>query len=133
MNITALFLTAFLVVGPSVSIAADSSTRVQASSAQEAGDWRKVAEAIPLGSKIKIQRHDGDRITGTLMRVDTTGVLVKRNTRHPEPAVSIAFADVAKIERHKEGGLNVGKAIAVGAATGAGVILTLILFAMQLD
>ena len=100
---------------------------------QEAGDWRKIAESVPLGSRIKVQTTDGRRISGTLMRVDSTALLVKQNTRYPEPATSVAFADVAKIERHKEGGFNVAKAIAIGAATGAGAMLTLIIFAMQLD
>jgi hypothetical protein len=80
-----------------------------------------------------VQTLDGKRLSGTLMRVEAGAMLVKRNTRHPEPAVSIAFDDVAKIERQKEGGINIGKAIAVGAATGAGAMLTIILFALQLD
>jgi len=101
--------------------------------AQEANDWRQVAAAVPLGSKIKVQTVDGRRISGTLMRVDSTELLVKRDTRYPEPAIAVAFADVARVERHKEGGFNVGKAIAIGVASGAGAMLTLILFAMQLD
>jgi hypothetical protein len=101
--------------------------------AQESADWRKVAESIPLGSKVKVQMLDGDRISGILMRVDGDVVAVKRNTRLPEPAVAIPFDDVAKIERSKDGGVNVAKAIAIGAAAGAGAIITLILFAMQLD
>lgn len=101
--------------------------------AQEANDWQQVAAAVPLGSKIKVQTIDGRRVSGTLMRVDSSELLVKRNSRYPEPAIKVAFADVAKIERHKEGGFNVAKAIAIGVASGAGAMLTLILFAMQLD
>jgi hypothetical protein len=101
--------------------------------AQESADWRKVAESIPLGSKVKVQMLDGDRVSGTLMRVDGSSVSVKKNTRLPEPAVAIPFDDVAKIERSKDGGVNIAKAIAIGAAAGAGAIVTLILFAMQLD
>lgn len=101
--------------------------------AQEAVAWRSVAEAIPLGSKVKVQTLGGKRISGTLMRVDGTGVLVKKNTRYPEPAVAVAFDEVAKLERHKEGGINVAKAIGIGVGAGAGAMLTLILFAMQLD
>src|SRR5687768_8233426 len=101
--------------------------------AQESADWRKVAEAIDLGSKIKVQTADGRRITGTLMRVDSKEMLVKRSTRRPEPAVTVAFDDVARLERHKDGGFNVAKSIAVGVASGAGAILTLIFFAMQFD
>jgi hypothetical protein len=102
--------------------------------AQEAADWRKVAEAIPLGSKIRVQTLEGHRVSGTLMRVDSNAVLVKRDTRRPEPAMSIPFDQMGRIERSKEGGgVNIAKAIAIGAAAGAGAIVTLILFAMQLD
>ena len=99
----------------------------------EAAAWRQVAEAIPLGSKVKIQTHTNQRIGGTLMRVDGTSVMVKRNTRRPEPPLTISFDDVAKIERDKGGGVNIGKAIAIGVATGAGVILSLFLIALQFD
>lgn len=101
--------------------------------AQPSADWQKVAEAIPLGSRIKVQKLDGARITGTLMRVDSNGVLVSRNTRRPEAPASIPLDQIAKIERSKDGGFSLAKAIAIGAGAGAGVILTLILFAMQLD
>ena len=102
--------------------------------AQEADAWRKVAEGIPLGSKVKVQTIEGKRLSGTLMRVDTNEVLVKRNTRRPEPAVVVSYADMSRIEREKDGGgFNIGKAIAVGLAAGGGAMLTLILFAMQFD
>ena len=99
----------------------------------EASAWRKVAEAIPVGSKVKVQTYEGKRVSGVLMRADSTEVLVKRNTRHPEPAVAVPYQDVARIEREKDGGFNVGKAVAIGLAAGGGAMLTLILFAVQLD
>jgi hypothetical protein len=102
--------------------------------AQEAADWYKVADAIPLGSKVRVQRLNGDRVTGTLMRVDGAAVLVKKDTRRPEMAVAIPYDDIGKIERRKEGGVgSIAKVIAVGAAAGAGAMVTLILFALQLD
>ena len=96
---------------------------------QEADAWRKVAETIPLGTKVKIQTFEGKRWTGTLMRVDGKEVLIKKNTRRPEPAVAVLFDDIAKIERDKDGGTNVGKAIAIGLAAGGSVILSLFLIA----
>ena len=100
----------------------------------EATAWRQVAEAIPLGSKVKIQTHESRRINGTLMRVDGAAVMVKRNTRRPEPAVTVPFDDIAKLERdHGGGGMAIGKAIAVGAATGAGVIAMMFVIALGLD
>ena len=102
--------------------------------AQEADEWRKVAETIPLGSKVKVQTYEGKRITGTLMRVDGKEILVKKNTRRPEPAVAIVFDDISTLEREQKGnGVHIGKAIAVGLATGTGVILSLFLIALQFD
>ena len=98
--------------------------------AQEADAWRKVAETIPLGTRVKVQTFEGKRVTGTLMRVDATEVLIKKNTRRPEPAVAILFDDISKIERAKEGnGSGVGKAIAIGLAAGGTVILSMFLIA----
>lgn len=100
---------------------------------QEAAAWHSVAAAIPLGSKVKIQTTAGDRMSGTLMRVGDEGVMVKKSARHPEPAVTVAFADMARIERDRGSNVNVGKAIAIGLAAGAGVILGLFAIALQLD
>ena len=100
---------------------------------QEADAWRKVADSIPLGSKVKIQTYEGKRINGTLMRVDGNQILVKRNTRRPEPAVTVMFDDMSKLERDQNGGSNLAKAAVIGLATGAGVIFSLFLIALQFD
>jgi hypothetical protein len=96
----------------------------------EAAAWRKVAETIPLGTKVKLQTFEGKRFSGILMRVDDKEVLVKRDTRRPEPAVALSYQDIAKIERAKDGGSNVGKAIAVGVAAAGGAMLTIVLVAL---
>ena len=134
----ALVLTiAFGSCGPGVLGAwADPSSSPQAlkpSGPSESEAWRRVAEAIPIGSKVKVQTYEGKRVSGVLMRADSTEVLVKRNTRHPEPAVAVPYQDVARIEREKDGGMNVGKAIGIGLAAGGAAMLTLILFALQWD
>lgn len=101
--------------------------------AQETTDWRHVAEAIQLGSKVKIQTTEGQRLSGTLMRVDDTSVSVKKNTRRPEAAVTITYDRIANLERDHGSGMSWGKAVGIGLGAGAGVMLTLIFFAMQLD
>ena len=100
---------------------------------QESDAWRKVAESIALGSKVKVQTYDGKRINGTLMRVDGGQILVKRNTRRPEPAVAVTFDDMSKLERDQNGGSNLAKAAVIGVATGAGVVFSLFLIALQFD
>jgi hypothetical protein len=100
----------------------------------EAMAWRQVAEAIPLGTRVKLQTIDGKTVTGTLMRVDGTAVMVKRNSRRPEPAIIVPYDTVSKLEREQHGnGVSIGKAIAVSVATGGGILLTMMLFALQLD
>jgi hypothetical protein len=100
----------------------------------EAAAWRDVAQVIPLGTKVKVQTTDGKRINGTLMRVDGDGIMIKRNTRRPEPAQTVAFAEMSKLERDKGGnGTNIAKAAGVGLAVGAGVFVSMILIALQLN
>ena len=100
----------------------------------EAVAWRQVAESLPLGSKVKVQSTEGRRLNGTLMRVDTTAIMVKRNTRRPEPAVTLAYAEIGKLERDQPGGgTQIAKAIGVGLAAGAGVFFSLVLIALQMD
>lgn len=101
--------------------------------AQDAATWRKVADAIPLGSKVKVQRVDGTRVSGTLMRADDTGVTVKKNSRLPEPAVTVSYEVIANIERDHGGGMGWGKAIGIGLAAGASAILTIFVIALQWD
>ena len=101
--------------------------------AQEAAAWRKVAEAIPLGSRVAVQTLDGKRVKGTLMRVDDTAVLVKKNTRIPEAPIAVTFEQMSNIERDRGQGMNWAKALGVGAAAGAGAILTIFVIALQLD
>jgi hypothetical protein len=100
----------------------------------EAMAWRQVAEAIPLGTRVKLQTMDGKTVTGTLMRVDGDAVMVKRNSRRPEPGIMVPYDTVSKLEREQHGnGVSIGKAIAVSVATGGGILLTMMLFALQLD
>ena len=100
----------------------------------EAAAWKAVAGAIPLGSRVKAHTMEGRRISGTLMQVTDEAVLVKRNSRLPEPAVSIAFTDLSRLERdHASGGINLAKAVGIALAAGAGVMITLFAIALQLD
>lgn len=94
----------------------------------EARALREMAAALPLGSRIKAQTTAGRRIDGTLMSVTGDAVIIKKNTRLPEPAVTVPFAELALLELQRTGGMSAGKIIGIGLATGAGAILTLIAF-----
>jgi len=100
--------------------------------AQEASSWRKVAEAVPLGSKVKVQTFEGKRVSGTLMRVDDTGVTIKKNTRIPEAGIVVTYDAIANIERD-HGGMSWAKVIGIGLVAGAGAILTVFVIALSMD
>jgi len=101
--------------------------------AAEASAYKQMAMTIPLGSRIRVQTTSGHRLTATLMNVDEDGIVVKRETRVPEPALEIRFDEMSMLQRHQRtNGFGVGKAIGIGLAAGAGAILTLFAIAVSL-
>ena len=123
-------LTSLLCVGPSSVWAAQK----QVAPPIEATAWRDVATGIPLGSRVKVQTLEGKRFTGTLMRVSDEGLLLKKNSRMAEPAITVGFDALSRLERDTPGGgLNVAKAVGIGLAAGAGAILTMFAIAFSLD
>jgi hypothetical protein len=99
----------------------------------EAAAFQQLAAGIPPGSRVKVRTIDGHRLTATLMAVDDEQVVVKRQSRVPEPAVAIRFADLAELRREERAGFSVGKAVAIGLAAGVGAILTLFAIAVSID
>lgn len=102
------------------------------SPADEIEAVRQLAAAIPLGSRVKLQMTSGRRLTGTLMMVDQDAIVVKRDSRRPEPALTIAFDELLRLQRDERNGFSMTKAIGVGLAAGVGAILTLFAFAVAL-
>ena len=76
---------------------------------------------LPIGTNTKLRLEDGRKIKATLMSIEDDAVVVKVNTRLPEPPLRIELSRIvdADIER----GANFGKAIAAGATAGAGAAL----------
>jgi hypothetical protein len=98
----------------------------------EATAFKQLAASIPLGSRVKVESRDGRRLTATLMSVTDDAVVVKRESRLPEPAVRIAFAELTRLQLDQKSGFSVGKAIGVGLAAGVGAILTLFAIAVSI-
>jgi hypothetical protein len=122
MVILALALTPSMVLG-----------QQSLSTEDETAAFKKLASAIPPGTRLKIRTKDGRRMTATLMAADEHRIVVKRDARVPEPAVGIGFAELARLERAQKGGFSVGKALGIGLAAGAGAILTLFAIAVTID
>ena len=121
-------ITAILVIASLLTLAAETA------STQDHDAWQKVADAIPLGSRVKVQTIEGKRLAGTLMRVDDQAIAVKKNTRLPEAATIVPYESIANLERaNANGGMGWGKAIGLGVAAGASAIATIFVIALQLD
>ena len=103
------------------------------SMAVEIAAMRQVAASIPLGSRVKVQMQSGRRLTAMLLAVEADGIVVKRDARMPEPAVTIPFNELAQLQRDQKSGFTVAKAIGVGLAAGVGAILTIFAIAVSLD
>jgi hypothetical protein len=95
--------------------------------------FRQLAEKIPLGSRIKLQTREGRRLTATLMAVSADGIVVKRESRLPEPAVSVGYSDLTRLHLDEKSGFSLGKAVGIGLAAGVGAILTLFAIAVSID
>lgn len=126
--ITAIIVVMVLVISPSLAHAQ------QALSADaEAAAFKQLAAGIPLGSLVKLQVRDGRRLTATLMAVDDEGIVVKRASRVPEPAVAVRFGELTRLQREVKGGFSAAKALGIGLAAGVGAILTLFAIAVSID
>jgi hypothetical protein len=99
----------------------------------EATAFKQMAEGIPPGTRVSVRTKEGRRVNGTLMTVEADRIVVKRDSRVPEPALGIAFADLTRLERVSNGGFSMGKALGIGLAAGVGAILTLFGIAVAID
>ena len=127
-KVISAIVTVALLVTPSLSHAQQA-----LSAAAEVAAYEQMAAGIPLGSRIKAQTKDGRRLTATLLSVSDEGIVVKRESRIPEPALSIEFAQLTRLQRDEKSGFSVGKAIGIGLAAGVGAILTLFAIAVTID
>ena len=127
--LNAMTLATAIALAPTIAVAAQR----EATAAEEMKAVRAMAAAIPLGSRVKVQSRSGRRLTATLMAVTDEAIVVKREARVPEPAVTIRYDELARLERSESGGFSIVKGIGIGLAAGAGAILTMFAIAMSID
>ena len=81
---------------------------------------------LPVGSQVRVTLADGKVVHGTLMKGDADPLVVQRRTRIPETPLQIQISSVRAVELEKRSS-GPGRAIAVGAAAGAGATLGVLL------
>jgi hypothetical protein len=82
---------------------------------------RRYVERLPIGSALKVEETSGTTSTVILMAVDGQGMVVKPKTRIPEPARTIAFDRIVRVELAGQGH-GFAKGFGIGAAVGAGSV-----------
>jgi len=87
--------------------------------------WYSYAEKLPIGATVRVRTTDGKRHTAVLTVVDRDGITLERKSRVPEPARRLSYGDIQQLEL-KTNGSNVAKAVAIGAAIGAGTFVGLL-------
>jgi len=96
--------------------------------------WFTYASKLPIGSTVRVRTPDGKRQTAVLAVVDEDGITLEPKTRVPEPPRRVPFDQLQQLEL-KQNGSSLGKAIAIGAAVGAGTFfgIVLLVFATAWD
>jgi hypothetical protein len=93
---------------------------VQSTIAQTAPDvWRSFAERLDIGTELTVRLNDGRSFRATLVGVRTDAMLLQPKTRIPVAIQSVPYDEIVRLERAKPG-TGVGKAVAIGVATGVG-------------
>jgi hypothetical protein len=86
-------------------------------------------QKLPTGATIKVERTHSRTMRGVLMKATADAIYVQPRTRLPEAAVEIPLNDVLSVTLDSKHGNSIGRAIAVGAAAGGAVVLTMFLIA----
>jgi hypothetical protein len=83
---------------------------------------RRYVEQLRIGSPVKIELATGEKFSAILVAVELAGVVVKPKTRVPEPARTIPFDTIVRVEPAGDG-TSRRNAIAITAAAAAGGFL----------
>jgi len=81
--------------------------------------WKSFAEQVEVGTELDVRLNDGRHFKATLVGIRDSAMLMQPRTRVSVPIQAVPYGDVLRMERTKAG-IGAGKAIAIGAATGAG-------------
>ena len=87
-------------------------------------------QKLQTGATVKVERTQRRSVRGVLMKATDHIIVIQPRTRLPEPAIEIPLDDVLAVTLESKSGNSIGRSIAVGAAAGAAVVLTMILISL---
>jgi hypothetical protein len=80
-------------------------------------------QKLPPGAAVRIERARGSALRGTLLKATEQSLIVQPRTRLPEAPVQVPLTEVLSVVPESPNGTNLGKAIGIGVAAGAGAAL----------
>ena len=91
-------------------------------------------QRIPAGSRVRVERVNGNSLRGTILKSTPQALVLQRNTRVPEPPVEIPYGAVARVTLDEGRGSSAAKAIAIGVGSGVATFLGILaIFAASWD
>ena len=85
-------------------------------------------QRLPPGSKVRVERTNGNSVRGTLMKATPDSIVVQKNTRVPEAPLEVPLSDVTRVTLDQVSS-SLSKHIAIGVGSGVaatfGVLLIL--------
>src|SRR5688572_18685853 len=88
--------------------------------------WKSFASRIDVGVQLNVRVRDGQRFRATLIDAREDVLLLQPRTRVPVPVQPVAYDAIVSLEQVK-GGMNAGKAAAIGVASGVGAFFATML------
>lgn len=120
-----------LIVTTLVSTIATTAAAQSVAAPVEPAVWRTFAASLPAGALVKMRLQTGERFTATLIEVQAEALLLQPKTRASVPPQSVRYTSIVAMEQAERGNAGLGKAIAIGAASGAAVFVGLLMLALS--
>jgi hypothetical protein len=83
-------------------------------------------QRLPAGSKVRVERTDGQTIRGTLMKASPDAIVVQKNTRVPEPPIEVPIGSLARVSLETDGHASTARSIGIGIASGVGAFFAIL-------
>jgi len=95
-------------------------------SVQSAKTLGEYAEQLGVGTRVRAVMAGNRTVRGTLVKTTNQAIFIQPRTRLAEPVVEIPLDQLLSLDKEVPSG-GVGKSIAIGAASGAGAAIGVIL------
>jgi len=113
---------AVLFMGVAVMPAAHAQEQAQT----RAETWRTFAERLAVGTQLVVRVEGQRRFQATFIGARPDVLVLQPKARVPVAMQEVPYGSVVSLELHRSSGMHPARAVAIGAATGAGVFFVIL-------